>query len=253
MEKVKILGISGSPRKGNTEYAVQKALEAAESVGDIVTEFVTLRGKVIKPCMADYACFKKATPEVLCTAITDDFGNEVMRKMLEADGIIVGSPVYFGGVSAQIKALFDRTIAIEAIGRTMSHKVGGVIATGYERNGGLEPTLFDMIRSMMVHDMIIVGVGPERPGRTGMGTYWGGICTQGFPYPIPSPTKEARKGALQDEIGINSIIGLGKKVAETAKLIKAGLSILQEKDLAWSRAVKMEMHEKYARVEFYEE
>ena len=43
MEKVKILGIAGSPRKGNTEYLVQRALEAAESIGGVDTEFVSLR------------------------------------------------------------------------------------------------------------------------------------------------------------------------------------------------------------------
>jgi multimeric flavodoxin WrbA len=253
MEKIKILGIAGSPRKGNTEYAVQKALEAAESIGNVVIEFVTLRGKLVKPCMADYKCFKKGTPEVPCTAIPDDDGNEIIKKMLEADAILVGTPVYFGGPSAQIKALFDRTIAIEALGITLRHKVGGVIAVGYERNGGLEPTLFDMIRSMMVHDMIIVGVGPERPGKTGMGTYWGGICTQGFPYPIASPTKESRTGVLQDVVGINSVMGLGKKMAEVAKLVKAGLHALSEEELAWPRNAKMEMHEKYANVEFYQD
>jgi multimeric flavodoxin WrbA len=247
MEKVRILGIAGSPRKGNTEYLVQKALEAAESIGGVVTEFVSLRGKLIKPCKADYICFKKATPEAPCPSITDDDGNEVMRKMLKADGILVGCPVYWGGPTAQIKALFDRTVGLESLGLPLRNKVGGAITVAYERNGGQETTIFDMIRWMMVHDMIVVSVGPDRPAKTGIGSFWGGICTQGFPYPIPSPTKEARTGALQDEVGINSVIGIGKRVAEAAKLIKAGLGVVPEKELAWPHKLSHEIWDIYAK------
>lgn len=100
MEKVKILGISGSPRKGNTEYLVRLALEAAEGVGNVVTEFVSLREKPVKPCLADYACYKKGSLEAPCPTITDDHGNEVMAMMAKADGFIIGAPVYFGGVTA---------------------------------------------------------------------------------------------------------------------------------------------------------
>jgi multimeric flavodoxin WrbA len=247
MEQVKILGIAGSPRKGNTEYLVQRALEAAESIGGVVTEFVSLRGKLIKPCLADYSCFKKATEEVPCPSIKDDFGNEVMKKMLTADGILVGSPVYYGGPTAQIKALFDRSMALEALGMRLRSKVGGAITVSYDRNGGQEPTIFDMIRWMMIHDMIVVTVGPDRPGK-GIGSYWGGICTQGFPFPKPSPTKEGLQASKEDEVGINSVIGVGKRVAEVAKLIKAGLNTVPEKELAWPRKLKIEMLDLYSKV-----
>lgn len=247
MEQVRILGIAGSPRKGNTEYLVQRALEAAESIGGVVTEFVSLRGKLIKPCLADYSCFKKATEEVPCPSIRDDFGNEVMKKMLTADGILVGSPVYYGAPTAQIKALFDRSMALEALGMALRNKVGGAITVSYDRNGGQEPTIFDMIRWMMIHDMIVVTVGPDRPAK-GIGSYWGGICTQGFPFPIPSPTKEGRQASKEDEVGINSVIGVGKRVAEVAKLIKAGLNTVPEKELAWPRKLKIEMLDLYAKI-----
>jgi multimeric flavodoxin WrbA len=225
---------------------VQKALEAAESIGGVATEFVSLRGKLIKPCMADYACFKKATPEIPCPSITDDYGNEVMKKMIAADGILVGTPVYYGGPTAQIKALLDRSMALETLAFALRNKVGGGITVSYDRNGGQESTLFDMIRWMMIHDMIVVSVGPDRPAKTGIGSFWGGVCTQGFPYPKPSPTKEARKGAIEDEVGLNSVVGIGKRVAETAKLIKAGLSAVPEKELGWPRKLKVEMLDLYA-------
>jgi len=138
-------------------------------------------------------------------------------------------------------------MALEALGMALRNKVGGAITVAYDRNGGQEPTLFDMIRWMLIHDMIVVSVGPERPGKTGIGTYWGGICTQGFPYPKPSPTKEGRKASEEDEVGINSVIGLARRVAETAKLIKAGLSVVPEKELAWPLKLKIEMLELYAK------
>ena len=103
MEQIKILGISGSPRKGNTEILVKLALEAAEENGNVSTEFISLREKPVKPCIADYACTKKGTLKKPCPTIDDDFGNEIMAKMVNADGFIIGCPVYFGGVTAQLK------------------------------------------------------------------------------------------------------------------------------------------------------
>lgn len=247
MEKVKILGIAGSPRKGNTEYLLERALEAAESVGGVETEFVSLRGKPVKPCMADYGCFKNATPEVPCPTIKDDFGNEILKKMAKADGLLVGSPVYFGGPTAQIKALFDRSMSLEVVGRkfgmrqSMRNKVGGVITIAVDRNGGQERTLFDMIAWMMIHDMVVVGTGPDRPAKTGIGTYFGGICTQGFPFRVSSMTPEGLRAAQEDEIGINSVIGVAKRVAEMTKLLKAGFKSLPEKELAWSLDMKIEV------------
>jgi multimeric flavodoxin WrbA len=151
-----------------------------------------------------------------------------------------------GGPTAQIKALFDRSMALEALGSVLRNKVGGVITVAHDRNSGQEHTIFDMIRWMMVHDMIVVSVGPERPAKTGMGTYWGGICTQGFPYPKPFPTKEGMEAVLEDGIGINSVIRVAKRVAKTAKLIKAGLGIVPEKELAWPHKLKIDMLEVYS-------
>lgn len=247
MEKVKILGIAGSPRKGNTEYIVQQALEAAEGVGNVDTDFVSLRGKLIKPCKADYTCFQKGTLDEPCPTITDDFGNELMAKMAEADGMLVGAPVYFGGVTAQLKALMDRSMALEAKAMALRNKVAGVLTVAYDRNGGQEHTLFDMIRWLMLHDMIVVSVGADRP-EEGVGCYWGGCCMQGFPYPKPSPTKEGKKGVQEDVIGLNSVRSVAKRVAEMTKIIKAGISAIPENELAWPLKPKVGLQELYAKV-----
>lgn len=247
MEKVNILGIAGSPRKGNTEYLVRVALETAESIGNVVTEFISLREKPIKPCKADYLCFSKGNLEEPCPTIKNDCGNEVMAKMAKADGLIIGAPVYFGGVTAQMKALMDRSMALEAKSQALRNKVAGVLTVAYERNGGQEHTIFDMIRWLMLHDVIVVGTGAERPTK-GSGCFWGGSCTQGFPWPYPSPSKEARGAAKEDVPGLSSVRGMAKRVAEMTKIMKAGLRVLPKKELAWPLHPKMEMENLYTDV-----
>jgi multimeric flavodoxin WrbA len=244
MEKVKIMGISGSPRHGNTEFLVKEALKAAQELGDVEVEFIGLAGKNIRPCRADYLCFKRGTRELPCPSIDDD-ANEILKKMFEVDGFIVGSPVYYGGMTAQLKALFDRSMVHEVMGLTLRSKVLGSIAVSYERNGGQECTVSNIIHWGLTHDMIIVGVGPDRPAKTGVGAFLGGIAHQGFPYPIASPTKEGHTASRKDEIGLNSVIGVGKRVAEVAKMIKFANSQIPESKLGWPSKPSVELVDLY--------
>jgi len=231
MEKVSILGIAGSPRKGNTEILVREALKAAEEVGGVLTEFISLREKPVKPCLADYACTKKGDLNKPCVAIQDDHGNEVLAKMARADGLIIGCPVYFGGVTAQLKALMDRSMALEMKAFALRNKVAGVITVAHHRNGGQENTIFDMFRWLMLHDVIVVNPGAARPEKS-VGCFWGGCVTQGFPFPVASSTKEGHEACLQDEIGLNSVRATAKRVAEVAKILKAGMAAVPESELA---------------------
>ncbi len=102
---MKILGIVGSPRKGgNTEILVREALAGAAESG-AETELVLVAGKSIAPCDGCGACNKTG----ICK-IKDDM-QPIYRQMESADGIIFGTPVYFANVSAQTKAIIDRTYA----------------------------------------------------------------------------------------------------------------------------------------------
>jgi len=104
---MKILGIVCSPRKGgNTEILVKEALDAAKVAGADKAELVSLAEKDIAPCTACELCFKTGK----CT-VQDDF-QEIYEKLLEYDGIVLGTPVYFWGVSAQAKLLIDRTYCL---------------------------------------------------------------------------------------------------------------------------------------------
>jgi len=244
MSSVKIVGIAGSPRRGNTELIVKEALKAAEKIGNVETEFITLVGKKIQACKADYKCVTDATFDLLCPTIPDDDVNDILKKLIQADGILIGSPVYWGGVTAQIKALFDRSMAAESLNKAFRNKVGGALTVAIERNGGQETTIQSIHCWMLIHDMIVVGSGPDQP-KIGRGCFYGGTGVQGFPYPKGSTTKEGRSAVMEDEAGLFSIRGIGKRVAEMAKIVKAGFMEVPEEELGWPLKVKMEMFDHY--------
>lgn len=102
MDKIKILGICGSPkRKGNTSKLINKVLEGAQKSG-ASTEFVSLSDKELNFCKACMSCLEEGK------CIIDDDLEEIRNKLLEAQGLILGSPTYNREVTAQLKTLFDR-------------------------------------------------------------------------------------------------------------------------------------------------
>ena len=213
---VKILGIVGSPRRGNTEILVREALKSAEELGNVETEILYIRPLKINPCIVCFRCFDEPKNGRACPSFVDDM-EKVYPKFAGSDGIIIGSPVYFGGIAGELKVLLDRTEPFVRYARTgygggLSNKVGGAIAVGYNRNGGQE-TSIQMIHSyFLVHDMIVVGSGSqETPG-----CYYGGGAVT---YPKRSKILNA---VLEDELGLRSARGLGRKVAQVAKMVKAG-------------------------------
>jgi len=105
---MKVLGILGSPRRGgNSEILLRAFLEGAAGAGAEVEEII-LRDLKISPCLEIYHCFKDGT-----CPIKDDM-REIYDKLLEADVVALASPVFFYGVSAQSKAMIDRTQALWA-------------------------------------------------------------------------------------------------------------------------------------------
>lgn len=118
---MKILGLSCSPRKsGNTEILLGEALNGAQHEGAEV-ELYSVSGKEIKPCDGCWSCY--GTGEC---HIKDDM-QTLYQKMIEADGIIFGTPIYIYSMTAQAKALIDRTLALSTPERSLANKVGGVI------------------------------------------------------------------------------------------------------------------------------
>ncbi|MCL4458439.1 MAG: flavodoxin family protein [Chloroflexi bacterium] len=237
MAKVKILGICGSPRRGgNTEILVKEALKAAEEIPGVESEFLALAEmKIEGGCRATYPCWRKPSLERPCMCYREDRDdiNKILKAMMRADGIIIGAPSYWGGVPAQLKTVLDKSMAIE-MGFHLRNKVGGAIAIAAERNGGQEATIDSIHRWFYIHDMIVCGVGPARPA-TSIGGHWGAMATQGFPYPVHSDQPGEKQAVLQDEIGLNAVRCLGKRVAELTKIVRAGLAQLPDQELAWPR------------------
>jgi len=121
---MKILGLSFSPREhGNTELLLERVFAGASRLGS-ETELVRVADKKIAPCDGCGSCFKTGECH-----IQDDM-QEVYTKMLEADGIVFGTPVYFYNMTAQGKAAIDRTIALGHAGKSLANKVGGIVVVG---------------------------------------------------------------------------------------------------------------------------
>ncbi|MFC1870531.1 flavodoxin family protein [Chloroflexota bacterium] len=117
---MKILGIVCSPRKGgNTEILVNEALASAEALGAKV-ELVSVIGKNIAPCDGCESCAKTGRCRI------DDDMQDIYNKLLQSDGIIFGSPVYYWNVSAQAKTIIDRTFVFKRK-RPLRNKVVGAV------------------------------------------------------------------------------------------------------------------------------
>lgn len=140
---MKILGLSFSPRaQGNTEILLGEALDAARQEG-AETELYSIAAKNIKPCDGCWGCRKNGECH-----IKDDM-QELYAKLLEADGIIFGTPVYFYNMTGQGKTVIDRTIAL---GGRMANKVGGVIAVA--GSFGLVDAVKDLYFYMITRRML---------------------------------------------------------------------------------------------------
>ena len=126
---MKVLGIMGSPRiNSNTDLLLEEALKGAQSQQAEV-EKIAVDKMRISPCREYYGCLKDGN-----CVIRDDM-DIIYPKLLEADGIIVASPIFFYGVTAQLKALIDRCQALWArryVLKTIpeSGKKGAFIAVG---------------------------------------------------------------------------------------------------------------------------
>lgn len=193
MISLKVVAFNGSARKnGNTALLIKRVLVVLEDEG-FETELVQLAGAQIRGCTACRTCFN--TKNKRCV-IEDDKVNEYIQKMLEADGIILGSPVYFSMMTPEMKALIDRTGFVARANSDMFRRKVGAAVVAVRRAGGI-PT-FDAINHFFLISQMIIPAS----------SYW----NVGF---------GRKKGdVLNDEEGMKTMEDLGKNMAWLIKKLK---------------------------------
>lgn len=148
-----IVGVCGSPRNQATEYVLREALLMLEEKG-FQTEFFTVRGMNIGFCTHCDWCLKNQG-----CIINDDL-QPLYNLLAKAEGIIFASPVYNGGLSAQTKAIMDRSRALVAGNKDFFRgKVGMAIAVGGDRVGGQEPAIQQIHAFYVLHGVHAVSGG----------------------------------------------------------------------------------------------
>ncbi|HDZ41310.1 MAG TPA: flavodoxin family protein [Bacteroidetes bacterium] len=190
---MKVLAINGSPRKkGNTELLLREAMKVLEEHG-IDTELIKIGGKKIKPCTACMKCKKEKDGQC---HISNKLLNEILVKMTKADGLLIGSPVYFSDITPETKALLDVAgYALRAAGNPLKRKAGAAVIA-VRRAGAIHS--FDSINHFfLINEMIIPG-----------SSYWNiGIGRE-------------KGDVLNDEEGLKTMRTLGENMAWLIKKTK---------------------------------
>ena len=185
----KVLFICASPREeGNTAQVLSKCAKSIENHG-LETETVYLREKTIESCRACGKCAEIHKCQI------DDGLNEIIEKIKDSKGFIVGTPVYFGTARGDLMAALQRIGYVSMnTTRFLSWKVGGPIAVA--RRGGQTSTIQELLMFYLINEMIVPG-----------STYWNMVFGR-------------EKGeALNDKEGMQTIIRFGENVAKLIEKI----------------------------------
>lgn len=186
----KVLILCASPRKeSNTMQILEECAKTIEE-NDLKTEIISLRQMKIRSCIACGKC-----SELHQCALKDGV-NDIIEKLKDADGFIVGSPVYFGTARGDLMSALQRIGMVSRVsGNFLSWKVGGPIAVA--RRGGHTATIQEMLMFFFINDMIVPG-----------STYWNMV----FGWQ-PGEVEE-------DAEGIETIRHFADNVAKLIKKIK---------------------------------
>jgi len=193
VDDTKAIAFNGSPRKnGNTNAALKAVLDEIKKEG-IEVELVQMGSADLKGCKACGACGKNKDER----CIIEDELNGWIQKMKKADAIIIGSPTYFGGLTAQTKAFIDRAgFVSRANGNMLRRKVGASV--GVNRRAGSLNTFDEINHFFLIGETILAS-----------STYWN----------VVSALKPGE--AKDDAEGMATMRDLGKNVAWLVKKLKA--------------------------------
>ena len=223
-DAVRIVGLCSSPRHGNTEVLLKEALKAAkDAYPQIITEFYSLKGKVIKPCYDCKACERRRGMTISEQCVLKDDCARVVKPVVDPvpNGIIIASPVYFSDVNAQLRAYMERFTSTfkpywspgySFTPPDFSRTAGGALAVGFHRNGGQEAAILTILRFFTIVGALAVGsVDPEN-GPIG---YFGGAGWE------DATGNQSRESVKTDVWGLYSARVVGRKVARTALMLAA--------------------------------
>ncbi len=151
-----ILAINGSPnKKGNTAFLLQVVLEAAREEG-VKTRMLHI-SDVVKGWRRPYCVACSSPCNESCHRQSERL-RSACDLMEGASGLVLGSPVYFGTVSGQLKSFWDKTRAVRSR-KSMVGKPGAAVSVGAARFGGQETTIRALHDMMLIHGMCVVGEG----------------------------------------------------------------------------------------------
>ena len=193
---MKVVAINGPPRKGGHCSQMPEVLGKVLGEQGIAFE-VCQPGAKVHPCMACYHCLNNNT---LRCVQNDDGVNEIIQKCIEADGIVLASPVYHGGIAGSMKCVMDRIMLAACCGENQfHHKVGAALCT-LRRSGGME-TYQQLLGLMDAMEMVLV-----------TSDYWNAV-------------HGAEIGECKQDVeGVEVIEKLGRNIAWMLKVIdKAGI------------------------------
>ena len=188
---MKVLGINGSARKDSHTTRLMKYIFEELNKEGIETKLIILYDKKINPCHACWACQSRKN-----CVYQDDF-HDVFNQMMEADGMILGLPVYMANISSFMQALLERAAVVLDMNKenlSMKYKVGASIVS-LRRGGGLN-AVDAMNHFFLNHEMIVVG-----------STYWNMVYSQ------------LSREAEMDLEGIENIKNIGQNMACILKKI----------------------------------
>lgn len=208
---LKVVGLSGSPRHGATEAVIKAGLKVMEEYPGVETEYLSLAGKKIHPCEGCGYCLKNR-----CGCIYQDDMQPLIERFLQADAYLIGSPVYVHSITPQLMAFFTRLRPVSALTpEKLCSKLGAAISVGGARNGGEEAADTILIHMMMARGLNIVS-GKSR-GYIG-GKVW---------------SRDKQNLALEDdEIGMQTVLGLSRKLVETALVYQRGQELCRMEQAA---------------------
>lgn len=205
---MKVLILNGSPHKDGSTYTALHEAEKALNNNGIETEMVHIGQLDIRGCVACRYCASHGKCAI------DDVVNEIAEKFEQADGLIVGSPVYYASANSTLTALLDRLFFSSHFNKTM--KVGAAIASA--RRGGITATFDQLNKYFTISGMPVAS-----------GQYWNGIHGHNA------------EDAVQDKEGMQMMRTLGNNMAFLIKSIALGkekFGIPEKEPTDWTNFIR---------------